>query len=439
MRAWVIAGLMLSVSGTVFSGTSIAEDWPQWMGAKRDNVWREKGIIKKFPAGGPKVVWKTAVAGGYAGPCVADGRVYVTDYVTSDNVKVANFERVQFSGIERILCLSEATGKEIWKHEYPVKYGMSYPAGPRCTPNVHQGKVYTLGAEGHLICFTAKTGKVLWSKHLPKDYNTKAPLWGYAAHPLIDGQNLICLAGGQGSHAVAFDKDSGKEIWRAVSSAELGYTPPIIMEVAGVRQLILFYPEGVASLNPKTGAQYWSQEYEASNGSTIMTPVRSGNLLYVGGFNKKNMLLELSQDRPGAKTVWRDLPRAGIAAINVQPFVVGKTLYGFDQTGYLMAMEMATGKRIWQSTLPLSSERPKGSGTAFIIKNGEYFWMFNELGELMITKLSTKGYEEIDRVKVIKPTSIAFGRDVVWSPPAWANRKVYLRNDEECICIDLAK
>ncbi len=434
MRSLILAGLLL-LSTSCLS----AEDWPQWMGANRDNIWKERGILEKFPAGGPKVIWRAPVTGGYAGPSVANGRVYVTDYVTSDNVKVSNFDRKEFSGKERVLCLDEATGKQIWKHEYPVKYSISYPAGPRCTPNVHHGKVYTLGAEGHLFCFDAKTGNVLWSKHFPKDYHTKTPLWGYAAHPLIDGNRLICVVGGEGSHAVAFDINTGKEIWKTITSSTQGYAPPVIMEIAGVRQLILFHPEAVASVNPKTGKRYWSEKYSATNGSTIMTPVRSGNLMYAGGFSKKNILIELSQDRPAAKTLWKDKPRAAIAAINVQPFVVGKTVYGFDQTGYLFAMEMATGERIWQSTEPINSKRPQGSATAFIIKNGDRFWMFNERGELLITKLSRKGYEEIDRAKVIKPTNTAFGREVVWSPPAWANRKVFLRNDEECLCIDLAK
>ena len=186
-----------------------AEDWPQWMGPGRDNVWRESGIVDKFPEGGPKILWSAPVAGGYAGPGVAAGRVVITDYVTADDVKVANFERKQFSGVERVLCLDEATGREVWKHEYPVQYTMSYPSGPRCTPILHAGKVYTLGGEGNLICFDLGRGEVIWQKDLVREYNTKTALWGYASHPLIDGQKLICLVGGEGSHVVAFDKDTG--------------------------------------------------------------------------------------------------------------------------------------------------------------------------------------------------------------------------------------
>lgn len=437
----VLGGLTLPLTCflVLVSAAIQAEDWPQWMGAGRDNVWRETGIAQKFPEGGPPVVWRAPVAGGYAGPAVAKGRVYLTDYVTTENVKVANFDRKQFSGTERVLCLSEVTGKELWKHEYPVKYGISYPAGPRCTPNVNQGKVYTLGAEGNLFCFDAATGKVLWSKDLPQDYKTKTALWGYAGHPLIDGQNLICVAGGKGSHVVALNKNTGEEVWRALTSAEQGYAPPKIIEAAGVRQLVLFHPRALVSVDPETGKQYWSVPYEASSGSAIMTPIRSGNLLYVGGFSHKNMLVRLADNKPGATMVWRDQPKKAISPVNVQPFLEDRTLYGFDQNGLLMAMDLASGDRIWQSGEPLGAKRPTDSGTAFIVKNGERFFMFNERGELLITRLSTKGYEEIDRAKVIEPTNLAFGREVVWSPPAWANRRVYLRNDQECLCLDLAE
>jgi len=186
-----------------------ADDWPNWMGLKRDNVWRETGILDTFPAGGPKVVWQTPIAGGFASPAVSGGKVYVTDYVTAADVQVDNFDRNEFSGTERVLCLDEKTGKELWKHEYPVKYTVSYPAGPRCAPNVHAGKVYTLGAEGDLVCLDAATGKVVWSKNLKAEYKAKSPLWGYAAHPLIDGQKLITLAGTDGCHVVALETNLG--------------------------------------------------------------------------------------------------------------------------------------------------------------------------------------------------------------------------------------
>lgn len=417
----------------------MADDWPQWMGPKRDNVWRETGILEHFPEGGPKVVWRTAVGGGYAGPAVAEGKVFVTDYVSGDNVKVDNFERNSFTGTERVQCLDQATGKLLWKHEYPVKYTISYPAGPRCTPNVQNGKVYTLGAEGHLFCFATDSGKILWSKDFGKDYGAKSDLWGYASHPLIDGRKLLCVVGGEGSHLVAFDKDTGAEIWKAVTAKSQGYSPPTIIEAAGKRQLILYRPDAVTSIDPETGKEYWSVPYEATNGSIIMSPIVGGDLMYVGGYSNKNLLLKLAQDKPGAEVVWRDQARKGLSPVNVQPFLENQFIYGFDQNGFLYGVELATGERIWESGAPLSAtRRPPGSGTAFIVKQGERFWLFNELGELLIVQLTPSGYTELDRVKVIEPSNLAFGRDVVWSNPAYANRSAYIRNDNEIICIDLS-
>jgi outer membrane protein assembly factor BamB len=430
--------LLLTLLLSLITTSLFADDWPQWMGPNRDNVWRENGLLESFPEDGPRVVWRAPVAGGYAGPAVSNGRVYVTDYVTKENAKIDNFERKPISGTERVLCLDEATGKQIWKHEYPVSYKISYPAGPRCVPNIDAGKVYTLGAEGDLFCLDAKTGAVVWSKNFPQDYQAKTPLWGFAAHPLIDGQKLICIGGGKDAHAVAFDKETGKEIWRALKTNETGYVPPTIIEAGGVRQLIFLHPSAVESVDPETGKPYWSLPYEASNGAAIMTPVREENLLYAGSFSNKNILIELDRDKPAATTLWRDRGKSALSPVNVQPFLEDGTLYGFDQNGLMYGVELATGERLWQSGEPLGISRPSNSGTAFLVKNGERFWMFNEHGELLIAMLSPQGYEEIDRAKVIDPTNVAFGREVVWSPPAWANHRVYLRNDKECICVDLS-
>lgn len=417
---------------------ALADDWPQWMGPGRDNVWRESGTIDSFGGQPPRIVWEAPVAGGYAGPAVADGKVYVTDYVTEADVKVPNWNRDESSGIERVLCLDEKTGNEIWRHEYPVDYTISYPAGPRCTPSVHKGKVYTLGAEGHLFCFDANTGDEIWSKNFPTEYGAKTSMWGYASSTLVDGNKLICVVGGEGSHAVAFDLETGNEIWKSVNAGDQGYSPPTIIEAGGVRQLILLCPDSVTSVDPESGKEYWTVPYQATSGSIIMSPIKMGDYLYAGGYDKQSLMLKLASDRPAAEIVWGNKPRHGISPVNVQPIVVGELMYGIDGSGELMAIAFPSGERIWTTPQPVSEKRPVRSGTAFLVRQEDRFWMFTEQGELVIAKLSPEGYEEIDRTKVIEPSNNAFGRDVVWCMPAFANRRMYVRNDDKCICVDLA-
>ena len=311
----------------------------------------------------------------------------------------------------------------------------------RCTPLVQGGKVYTLGAEGNLLCLDTK-GKVVWQLDLKVTYKNGSPLWGYAAHPLIDGQKLITLAGGDGSHVVALDKDTGKEIWKAESSTGpdgVGYCPPTIIDVNGVRQLILLKPRAFTAIDPETGKRLWTQPYTADNGSIIMSPIVSGEYLFGGGWNNKNMLVKLktTDGRPDAETVWKDKKGLGISPVNVQPMLVDGTLYGFDQSGKLFAVEIPSGKRLWESEDVIG--KSGNSETAFIVKNGDRYFYSTEKGELVIGKMSPKGYEAIDRATILKPTHKVFGRTVVWSMPAFANKKMYVRNDEELVCVDLAK
>ena len=418
-----------------------ADDWPQWLGAARDSVWREKGVIDSFPEGGPKVLWRVRIGSGYAGPAVADSRVYVADLVTkADVIKLGDpNKRAKVVGKERILCLDAKTGSELWKHEHDVTYDISYPSGPRCTPTVTGGKVYALGAAGNLFCLDAKKGTVLWSKDFTKDYGAKTPNWGFAGHPLVDGKKLICMVGGKDSAVVAFDKDSGKEIWKSLDSEDAGYSSPALITAGGKKQLVIWLPKTLHGIDAQTGKPYWSVPLVAQYGMSIMTPRKLGDYLFAGGIGWQAVLLKLDQDKPAVTEVWRGNRNTAVYPVNSTPFLEDKTIYGVNQPGELRAVDLITGKRLWETTKPTTGDAPENSGTAFLVKNGERFFLFNEKGELIIAKLSRKGYEEISRAKLLEPTSNAFGRPVVWSHPAFANKCVFARNDKEIVCASLAK
>jgi outer membrane protein assembly factor BamB len=418
-----------------------ADDWPQWMGPTRDDIWREKGIIDSFPVGGPKVLWRKKIGFGYAGPAVAEGRVYVPDYLTKADVKKLSHygKRPRIEGKERLLCLDAKTGDELWKHEYDCTYEISYPSGPRCTPTVHDGKVYFLGAEGNLSCLDAKKGTVLWSKDFKKDYGARTPFWGFCGHPLVDGKKLFCVVGGKDAVVVAFDKDTGKELWKALDAREPGYSPPTMIQAGGKKQLVIWHAESINGLDPEKGTLYWSVPLVPSFGMSIMAPRQSGDYLFAGGIGWIAVLLELEKNKPAVKEVWRGKRDMAIYPVNSTPIVEDGTIYGVDQPGPLMAVDLKSGKRLWQDTRPTTGEKPANSGTGFLVKNGDRFFLFNEKGELIIARLDRKGYEELGRWKMLEPTAGAFGRDVVWSHPAFANRCVYARNDREIVCASLAK
>lgn len=419
-----------------------AADWPQWLGPNRDSVWREDGIVERFPSGGLKVKWRVPVALGYSGPAVAGGKVYVSDYVLkSGDISNNPGGKVKLEGTERLLCFDASTGKPLWKHEYNQPYNISYPSGPRCTPTVDSGRVYSLGAEGKLFCLDADSGDLVWSKDFAKEYNAPTPHWGHSAHPLVDERFVYCIVGGKGSVAVAFDKNTGEEAWRAISAATQGYCPPTMIEHGGARQLLIWDPEKLTSLDPATGKAYWAQPLVPSYEMSVTAPRQLGNSLFVSGIGSVGALFALDQTKPAAEVAWRGKPKTAVYSCNSTPFLEDGVIYGNDcQTGKLIAAQVADGERLWETYDATGGGSSRIShGTAFIVKHKDRFFLFNEKGDLLLARLSRAGYEELGRFHVLEPTNEAFGRPVVWTHPAFAEKCVFARNDKELVCVSLAE
>jgi outer membrane protein assembly factor BamB len=432
------------------SSAGRALDWPQWLGPERDGVWRETGLVTKFPAGGPKVLWRRPIGTGYSGPAVAGGRVYVMDRKRPKDAggKPVRPTRAGIPGKERTLCLSASDGKLLWKDEYDCPYTISYPAGPRTTPLVRGGRVYTLGAMGHLRCLDADTGKPRWSRQLTKDYRLDSPpVWGFAAHPLLDGDLLYCLVGGKGSAVVAFHKDTGREVWKALTTEEVCYSPPMIYEAGGKRQLIIWLSESVNSLDPATGHVYWTLPYPASGeprrpAVNIVTVRRLGDLLFLSTYYHGPMMLKLAADKPAATVLWRgksdnaERPD-GLHILMAPPVLKDGHVYGIGNRGELRCLRADTGRQLWQ-TYAATGGKKADCATAFLVPQGDRFVIFNDQGDLILATLTPKGYQEIDRAHILDPVQRAYGRIVVWCHPAFARRCVFARNDKEMVCLSLA-
>ena len=420
-----LAPLLLGALCTVAG----ADDWPQYGGPTRDQVWREEGIVEELPEE-LEVLWEAPVWLGYSGPAVADGKVYLTDYHPDRDA-------------ERVQCFRALTGERLWSYEYACQYKVGYPFGPRATPTVEGGRVYTLGTMGELSCLDAAAGDLLWRKNYVTDFGARVPTWGVAAAPLVDGDKLIVVVGGRpGAAVVALDKATGEELWRSQEVETAGYCPPIIIEAGAARQLIAWLPDALYSLNPETGELHWREPFKAKAGMSIATPVYDPvrRLLFISSFYDGPLMMRLSADAPTAEVLWRgsggtEMKPDRLHALMCAPHLYQAHLYGICSYGQLRCLHAQTGQPRWETF------EATGEGrwwNAFLIRHGDRFFIANEQGDLIIAQLTSDGYREVSRAHLIEPTNKAAGREYVWSPPAFADRRVYARNDRRLVCADLS-
>ena len=421
--------LCLIVSG--FYNCVNADDWPQWRGPNRDGTWNEKGILEKFTTEQLPIRWRAEISNGYSGPTVADGRVYVTDRLTSPKQ------------LERIHCFDAMTGKPLWSYSYECEYKkVGYPNGPRAAVTINDNRTYSLGTMGHLLCFDAATGDLLWKKDCASEYKAKIPTWGIAASPFVEADLVIVQIGGQDNAClVAFDKATGAEKWRAFNDSA-SYSTPIIIKQAGRPVLLCWTGRTVVGINPRTGKLYWQHPYtKPRTVQNIADPVFHNNYLFVSSFFDGSMMLKINPDSLSVEKLWQ---RKGPDVTNTDslhccistPILQGNYIYGVDSYGELRCLDINTGDRIWESLDAVPKNR---WANIHMVQHTDNIWMFNESGELIICKLSPMGFHEISRTKLIKPTKGQLNRGVCWSHPAFAYKHVYIRNDEELVCADLSE
>ncbi|MCX5674037.1 MAG: PQQ-binding-like beta-propeller repeat protein [Planctomycetota bacterium] len=427
--------LVLSGGAAAFAAAAPtpASDWPQWRGPGRDGVWNESPVLEKFPWDRIPVKWRSPVGSGYSGPTVAGGRVYVAD------------RRVQPSEGERILCFDAATGRPLWTYAYDAAYGrVGYPAGPRACVSIAGGRAFALGAVGHLTCLDAATGQLLWKKDPAADYRVRVPTWGIAAAPLVDGDQVIVQIGAseEGACLVALETATGKEKWRALGD-RASYSAPILIQQAGRRVLVCWTGDSVAGLDPATGKTFWQHPTRpAKMVINVPTPIVDRDRLFLSAFYDGSYLFRLRQDQVGVELLWHrrgqsETKTDALHAMISTPYFQGDYLYGVDSYGELRCLDARTGDRVWED---LSAVPKARWSTIHITRNGDRLWMLNERGELLIATVSPQGFNEISRAKLIEPTTDQLSQrgGVCWSPPAYAQRHIFARNDRELLCASLA-
>jgi outer membrane protein assembly factor BamB len=277
---------------------------------------------------------------------------------------------------------------------------------------------------GHLFCFDARNGELLWKKRLDQDY--QVPEFSGTPSPLIEGDLLIVFIGGKPKACViAFEKDSGKEVWKALDEPPT-YSSPIALTAGGKRQLIVWTQESVTSLDPATGKTYWRERMKAD--SAVSTPVFQKDLLLVGG-----LMLQLDPDQPAAAVLWpakRGLTRTVLSNTSTA-LLLGDHLYSARSSGHLVCLEARTGKQVWETDKVTDL---KNGASIHLTAIGDSVLLFNDKGQLIRAQLTPRGYQEVSRAALLEPTYAFGGRKVAWTPPAYANRHVFARSDKELVC-----
>ena len=421
------------------------DDWTQWSGNNRLDQWNESGILDAFPSAGLKPVWVVPCGSGYSGPVVSKGRIFLTDYRPKDGTKT-------LEAVERVLCLDEETGQQIWSHEYETHYRrqmQSYATGPRGTPVVHEDRVYTIGATGQICCLSTDEGRLIWTLDALEILEGQVPVFGVSCSPIVWKNTLICTAGGPTGLLRALDLRTGQEIWKALPGAfDMPYSAPEILNLPTGPQLVQWYKEGLGSFDPDTGKKLWDIPFSAQSNMAIGRPVLIGDKILVSGFYDGSMLVQV--DGTSAKVVWQnggdgEKPdqTKSLHAVITTPIVEEDHFYGTCSYGELRGLSLRDGERIWENK---KITRQGRWGSMFWVKNGDRSFVNTDLGELLIMKFSPAGPEVIDRTKLIEPnTQCGYGPRrfadalVNWVHPAYANGHIVIRNDTEIRRVSLRK
>lgn len=396
--------------------TLLAADWPQFLGPNRDNTTTDK-IAPWTEA--PKVLWKQPVGPAHSSPVVADGVVYA-------------FYQPAGKNADELAAFDAATGTPKWVKSYDREaFKPPFGEGPRSTPCVTDGKAYTLGGTGILACWDAKTGDVIWKVDTLKEFKAKNLFFGVSTSPLVEGNAVIIMVGGKGAGIVAFDRNTGKPLWKATDDPA-SYASPIAVGSGTDRQLIFLTGSDLRGLSTD-GKELWSYPFVAKVGQLIessTTPVRAGDFVIGGSVTAGSVGLKVTAN-DGKWTNSQDWLNPVLTCYFSTPVPVGKRLYMINGTATLKnptitlrCVDLETGKVAW--------EKPKvGKYHAALVRTGnDDLLMLDDRGKLTLFADDGKEYKELAQAKICGDT---------WAHPALVGGVVYVRDEKELVAVKLGK
>ena len=404
----------ISLACTLLLGAALAApketktaDWPQWRGPGRDAVSTETGLVRAWPESGPKIVWRAKAGAGYSGVSVADGRLF-TMWDEGDK---------QF-----LVGLDAATGTELWRQPLGAAFSNPYGDGPRSTPLVDEGLVYAIGTSGLLVAADRKTGVPKWQHDLVAEYAAALPPYGYSSSPLAVDGLVVVEAGGKGTAFLAFEKKTGKLAW-STSDDRPAYSSPIAVTLGGVPQIVFWSANGLHAVAADRGAVLWSYPWEAlcpvsGDPLNTTTPVflPPDRVFIASSSGAASLRIARVDGVFRVETLWKsELLRSDVNT----PLALGDHLYGFDR-GILTSIDTATGSVRWQT---------RGFERGSLIAADGTLIVLGENGTLALVDATPEAFRQRASADVLKGRS--------WTAPSLAAGRLYLRNHEELVCIDL--
>ena len=383
------------------------DDWSQWRGKNRDGVSAERGLLKDWPAGGPKLAWTAKGAGeGYSSFAVAGGKVYTLG---------------ARGGTEYTMAFDEATGKKLWEVATGSRFRNDRGDGPRATPTIDGGQVYAYGASGDLAVLDADTGKIAWKLNVIEKFGGRNITWGLSESPLVMPDRILINAGGSNGSIIAVNRKDGSLLWKS-GSDEAGYSSAILLPFQGIPQAIFFSASHGVAVDARDGRELWTYG-KASNGTAnVATPIARGNKVFFSSdYGTGGGLVALSGtgNKITASEVYFTREMRNHHASSV---LVGDHLYGFS-SAILTAMKFETGEVAWR-------DRSVGKGS--VVFADDRLYLFSENGVAGLAEANPAGYKEHGRFE------IRTGSLPTWSHPVVANGKLYLRDQDTIYAYSVA-
>ena len=388
---------------------SLRSYWTNFRGPARDGRYDETPIRTNWPAEGLPLLWKQPIGGGYASFVVAEGMAFTIE---------------QRRRQEIVAAYDVETGREIWTHGWDAEFKESMGGdGPRATPTWEAGRLWSLGAQGDLICFESKTGKVNWSKNILKDNGADNLQWGMSGSPLIVDDKVVVLPGGRsGKSVVAYNKLTGAPVWRALNDKQ-AYVSPMLVTLAGKRQILIVTANRIVGLGVEDGAQLWESSWNTDMGINVSQPivVDATHFFISSGYGKGAALVEITPGGGGfaARKVWEKVTKAMNNKFNSSVLLEGYA-YGLDE-GILACVDVKTGEQRW-----------KGGryGYGQVILASGHLVVITEEGELVLVKATPDKHTEVARFSAIEGKT--------WNYPAIAGGRLLVRNQTQMACFDVS-